>query len=103
MFQLKTQVRSADHWAGAILDKLQEKARDPEWETFFVDEDDEKVETICAELFSILTTLMSGQPLTLIKGEKHGDGWQAFNHLFDRYNPRTPARALMAMRAAMNT
>mgnify|MGYP002810697717 CR=1 FL=1 len=34
VFQFKTQVRSADQWAGAILDKLQEKAGDPDWETF---------------------------------------------------------------------
>ena len=56
VFQFKTQARSADYWAGAILDKLQEKAGDPDWETFLVDEDDEKVEKIGAELFSSLTT-----------------------------------------------
>ena len=103
VFQFKTQVRSADHCAGSILDKIQALVSgDPDWDVLFVDEDAPKVDKIGAGLFSVLTTLMQGEPLTLIKGVPHGNGWMAFKKLWDRYNPRTLARTLMALMMAMN-
>ena len=57
VIQFKTQVRSADPWAGSILDRLQKEATgDPDWDSFFVDDDDGEVEKISADLFSALTT-----------------------------------------------
>jgi hypothetical protein len=49
VFQFKTQERSADPWAGSILDRLQKEATgDPDWDSFFVDVDDDEVEKISA-------------------------------------------------------
>ena len=53
-------------------------------------------------MYSVLTSLVSGEALMIVRGVPHGDGWKAWGKLFNRYNPRTPARALMAMMAVMN-
>ena len=38
----------------------------------------------------------------IVMGVPHGDGCEAWSKLFNRYNPKTPSRALMAMMAVMN-
>ena len=100
-FQFKTQVKVADPWTGKKLEEVQKMKANDEMDDVFMEEEDERVEKIGAELYSVLTSLLTGEPLMLVRSVQHGDGWAAWRKVFNRYNPRTPARALMAMMAAM--
>jgi hypothetical protein len=102
-FTFKTQVGAANKTARNLLDEVQKmKSEDPDVETLFVDMvDKDMVDKIGAELYSALTGLL-GEPLTFVRGIAHGDGWRAWHKLYHRYNPRTPARALVAVMGAMS-
>ena len=41
------------------------------------------------------------EALTVVRGVAGGNGWHAWQQLVIRYNPKTPARALMAMMVVM--
>ena len=60
------------------------------------------MDKLWAELYSVITSFVSGGKLMIVRGVPHGDGWKAWSKLFNRYNPKTPARALMAMMEVMN-
>ena len=55
-----------------------------------------------AELYNLLTSLVSGEALMMVRGVSYGDEQKTWRKLFQRYSLKTPARALMAMMAAMN-
>jgi hypothetical protein len=102
-FLFKTQVGAANKTARSLLDEAQKmKAEDPDMDTAFVEYGQDMVDKVGAELYSVLTGLLTGEPLTLVRGIPHGDGWRAWHKLYHRYNPRTPARALVAVMGAMS-
>ena len=39
--------------------------------------------------------------MTVVRGVSGGDGWEAWRRLVNRFDPRTPAKALMAMMQVM--
>ena len=57
----------------------------------------EYVEKMSNELFDMLCMLVEGEPLMSIQGIKDGNGFRAWQRLVMKYNPVTPARALMCM------
>ena len=101
-FQFKTQVGAASRYTRNKLDEIQKEGTDPDLDGIFVDDNADMVDKLGAELYSTLTSLVSGEALMMVRGVPHGDGWKAWSKLFNRYNPKTPARALMAMMAVMN-
>ena len=48
-----------------------------------------------------MVLMTTGEALTVVRGVAGGNGWHAWQQLVIRYNPKTPARALMAMMAVM--
>ncbi len=54
-----------------------------------------------AEIYNLLVLMVTGEALTVVRGVAGGNGWQAWQQLAIRYNPKTPARALMAMMEVM--
>ena len=101
-FQFKTQVGAASKMARDRLDEIQKAGDEPDWDSLFIDDKQEVVDKLGSELYSVLTSLISGEALMMVRGVPHGDGWKAWSKLFNRYNPKTPARALMAMMAVMS-
>ena len=101
-FQFKTQVGVASKFTRDKLDEIQKAGGEVDFDSVFVEDKEEIVDKLGAELYSVLTSLVSGEALMIVRGVPHGDGWKAWGKLFNRYNPRTPARALMAMMAVMN-
>ena len=51
---------------------------------------------LSAELYQVLCLKCHGEPLTIVRGAD-GNGFIAWKKLFNRYNPRTVARAMMDM------
>ena len=101
-FQFKTQLGAASKLTKDRLDDIQKAGVDPDWDSIFVEDDESSVDKLGAELYSIITSLVSGEALMMVRGVPHGNGWKAWSKLFNRYNPKTPARALMAMMNAMS-
>ena len=59
-FQFKTQVKVADPWTGKKLEEVQKMKANDEMDDVFMEEEDERVEKIGAELYSVLTSLLTG-------------------------------------------
>lgn len=97
----KNQIRSADTWTAEKMEEIEKLGDNGNVAEIFDLEPEEKKEKRGAELYSVLTSLVAGEPLTVIKGIPRVDGWTAWQKLFWRYKPRTQARALMAMRRVM--
>jgi hypothetical protein len=55
-----------------------------------------------AELCAILSTLVTGEALPVVRRVVGGDGWAAWSKLNVRLDPRTPAKALVSMLAVMS-
>ena len=103
-FQFRTAVGSAVGKVRSALDEILKAGKDPDVTLLFVDiagwqEGD--TEKYGAQLYSVLTSLVTGDAMTIVRGVVNGDGWDAWSRLFMRFDPRTPARTLMAMMAVM--
>ena len=69
---------------------------------FELDSDAEAVvDKFGGELYVRLCELTKGEPNTVIRSVAERCGFVAWKKLYDRYNPRTPARALHAMMGVM--
>jgi hypothetical protein len=101
-FLFKTQVGAANKVARNLLEEAQKMKNEDLDINEFLEYDQDMLDKIGAEMYSVLTGLLIGEPLTLIRGIPHGDGWRAWHKLYHRYNPRTPARALVAVMGAMS-
>ena len=49
------------------------------------------------ELYEVLSLMVTGEALTLVKSVSTGNGFEAWRKLFAHFNPTTPARALHAL------
>ena len=54
-----------------------------------------------AELYAVLTSVVTGDAMTVVRGVVDGNGWEVWSRLFNRFDPRTPAKTLMAMMSVM--
>jgi hypothetical protein len=61
-----------------------------------------QVEKVGSELYAMLSSLVTGEAMTVLRGVMTGDGWLARAKLNARFDPRIPAKALMAMLTVMN-
>ena len=94
-FQFTSQLGAASKLTRFRLDDIQKAGVDPAWNSIFVEDGELSVDKLGAELYSIITSLVSGEALMMVRGVPHGNGWKAWSKLFSRYNPKTPAGALM--------
>ena len=83
-FQFKTQVGAASRYTRNKLDEIQKEGTDPDFGGIFVDDDVNIVDKLGAELYSTLTSLVSGEALMMVRGVPHGDGWKAWSKFFNR-------------------
>ena len=100
-FQLKTSLGAVNPKARNLLEDIHRHAKDPDWDTIFVDVSEDHVTKIGAELYSLLVSLLSDEALMVVRGVVGGNGWEAWQKLAARFDPRTPARALRAMMLVM--
>ena len=54
-----------------------------------------------AELYAVLSSVTMGEAMTVVRAVANGNGWEAWSRLVNRFDPRTPAKALMAMMGVM--
>ncbi len=64
---------------------------------------EDQVRKLGVDLYNLLVSLLSGEALTVVRGVAGGYGWEAWQKLAARYDPKTPARALMAMMTVMQS
>ena len=83
------------------LDEIQKGGKDPDYDTIFANDSDQKVESGAAEIYSILASTVTGEAVVVLRGVPNGQGWEAWSKLFNRSDPWTPAKSLMAMMAVM--
>jgi hypothetical protein len=105
-FQFKTAVGMANPKARSYLEEIQKAGKEVDFGQIFAeaigDDDKMQVEKVGSELYAMLSSLVSGEAMTVIRGVISGDGWLAWAKLNARFDPRTPAKALMAMLSVMN-
>jgi hypothetical protein len=105
-FQFKVAVGMANPRARGFLEEIQKKGKDVNFVEIFNLEGDgdgikEQVEKMGHELYAMLSALVSGEAMTVVRGVTTGDGWLAWSRLNIRFDPRTPAKALISMLAVM--
>ena len=100
-FQFKTAVGSVNTTMRGYLDEIQKGGKDPDYDTIFVDDTDQDIERGAAEIYSILASMVTGEALVVLRGVPNGQGWEAWSRLFNRFDPRTPAKSLIGMMAVM--
>ena len=100
-FQMKTSLGAVNPKTRDLLEDIHRHAMDPNWGILFVDVSEDPVTKMGAELYSLLVSLLSGEALMVVRGVVGGNGWEAWQKLAARFDPRTPARALRAMMLVM--
>ena len=76
-FQLKTSLGAVNPKTRDLLEDIHRHAKDPDWDTLFVDVSEDQVTKIGAELYSLLVSLLSGEALMVVRGMVGGNGWKA--------------------------
>jgi hypothetical protein len=105
-FQFKTAVGMGNPRARSFLEEIEKAGKDVNFAVIFEDieepGDRAQVDRLGAEVFAMLSSLVTGEALTVVRGIFTGDGWLAWAKLCARFDPKTPAKALMAMLSVMN-
>ena len=100
-FQFRTAVGAASSKVREVLDEILKAGKDPVWDGIFTEWADEEINKAGSELFAVLSSLVTSEAMTVVRGVPNGNGWEAWSRLFNRFDPRTPAKALMAMMNVM--
>ena len=103
-FQFRTAVGAANSRVKRALEEVIRAGKDPDVQLIFSDIPDwQEGDTAKygSELYVVLTSSVTGDAMGVVRGTTSGDGWEAWSKLFNRFDPRTPARSLMAMMAVM--
>jgi hypothetical protein len=101
-FQFKVAVGMASPKARAYLEDIQKAGKSMDFaEVFENGAGDEQVEKMGTELYAMLSSLVAGEAMTVVRGVLSGDGWLAWSKVSIRFDPRTPAKALMSMLSIM--
>jgi hypothetical protein len=105
-FQFKVAVGMANLKARAYLAEIQKGGKEVNFDQSFSEavyhEDKMQVEKTRSELYAMLSSLVFGEAMTVLRGVLTGDGWLAWAMLNARFDPRTPAKTLMSMLSVMN-
>jgi hypothetical protein len=102
-FQFKVAVGMVNPKARMLLEEIQKAGKAVDFQHIFMGEaTEDQVEKMGAELYAMLSTLVAGEAMTVVRGVVSGDGWLAWSKLNIRFDPRTPAKALVSMLAVMS-
>ena len=94
-FQFRSATRSSSQKAYKILEWAEQQST--EIEDFSEYEgDDEESDQICAQLFNVITTMVTGEPLQLMHNCDF-NGAEAWRRLSKRYSPTSPLRMMQLM------
>ena len=105
-FQFKMAAGSANPKFRKILEMVPTIGKDNDWDLFFHDlEDwtDDEATKGGQEVYAALAALVTGDAKTIVRSVTNGNGWEAWGRLHSRFDPRTPAKALMMMMAVLQT
>ena len=98
-FQFKAAVKVASKDVAEIIDWIERQQGD-----VCVDEvilhthgDEDNMKKLASELYDVLCMLLKGEPLLLLQGIVGMDGFKAWQKINQKYNPVTPAKALMTL------
>ena len=100
-FQFRTAAGAASDQIRMVLDEIIKGGKDPDWDMIFASWSDAEMKKASAELYAMLSSLLTGEAMTVMRGIPNGDGFLAWSRLFNRYDPRIPAKSLMAMMVVM--
>eukprot|EP00435_Cladocopium_sp_Y103_P063021 s303_g24.t1 len=67
-----------------------------------VDGEPQEVQDRCHQLYSILTGMLRGKPLRLLRQVSHRNGFEVWRQLSQLFMPRTKSRAISILAALMN-
>ena len=105
-FQFRTAVGSANPKIRKILELVAKAGKDDDWDLFFHDQPDwtdDEATRGGQEVYAALSALVTGDAMTVVRSVTNGNGWEAWSRLHSRFDPRTPAKALMMMMAVLQT
>ena len=105
-FQFKTAVGSASPKIRDVLEQVAKSGKDNDWDLFFdllPEWTDEEARKGGQEVYAALAALVTGDAMTVVRSVTNGNGWEAWSRLHNRFDPRTPAKALMMMMAVLQT
>ncbi len=88
-FPMKTAIATINPRKRGLFEEIQQAPQEVDWDLMFGNLNDEQVEQMSAELYGLMVLMTTGEALTVVRGVAGG------------YSLKTPARALMAMMAAM--
>ena len=100
-FQFMTAVGAANDKIRGILDDIARAGKEPDWTEIFDGFDQEDITKYSGEVYAALSGLVTGEAMTIVKGVTTGDGFLVWSKMVGRYDPKTPAKALMAMMGVM--
>ena len=100
-FQFMTAVGAANDKIRGILDDIARAGKEPDWTEIFDGFDQEDITKYSGEVYAALSGLVTGEAMTIVKGVTTGDGFLVWSKMVSRYDPKTPAKALMAMMGVM--
>ena len=100
-FQIRTAAGAAHSKVREGMDEIVKAGKDPTYDVIFDDWSDEDVLRVGSEFYAVLSSLTTGEAMTVVRGVASGNGWEAWSRLVNRFDPRTPAKALMAMMNVM--
>lgn len=105
-FQFRTAAGSANPKIRKVLEMIPKIGKDNDWDLFFNDMDDWTDDEALKggqEVYATLAALVTGDAMTVVRSVTNGNGWEAWSRLHSRFDPRTPAKALMMMMAVLQT
>ncbi len=50
-----------------------------------------------------MSSLVTGKAMTVLRAGPSGSGWEAGGRIYNRFDPRAPAKSLMTMMEAMSS
>ena len=100
-FSFKAAVGMANPKVQKVLTECERHVEEPAWDELTMDLTAEETDRRGAELYAVLTTLVSGEAMMILRGVPEGDGWRGWWKMAQRFDPKTPARALRSMISVM--
>ena len=100
-FAFKSAVGMANVKILKVIAEIEKCVDEPVWEDVLLEVTEEESDRCGAELYAILTSLATGEAMTVLRGVPGGDGWMGWWKMVRRFDPKTPARALRAMMSVM--
>ena len=99
-FQFATAAGAADPQVKKMLDLVTRAGRNSNWDDIFELYSDGETLTASNQICAALSLLVGSGAMTIVRGVPVGEGWLAWNMIVSRFDPKTLAKALLALMAA---